>query len=109
MLAHLASSACGIDTGDIFGTGTISSSVCIPLPFPMNLQLKYVQSTVASHRSFGCLLELNEGVKNSVSEYPGESLIWLEDGDEVVMTAKHGVYGMVLGELRNRVHGHKST
>ena len=29
--------------------------------------------------------------------------------DEVVMTAKHGVYGMVLGELRNRVHGHKST
>lgn len=28
MLAHLASSGCGLQTGELFGTGTISSPVC---------------------------------------------------------------------------------
>ncbi|KAH7064331.1 putative 2-hydroxyhepta-2,4-diene-1,7-dioate isomerase [Paraphoma chrysanthemicola] len=88
MVAHLASSGCGLGTGDLIGTGTISS--------PTN---------DSSHRTFGCLFELTEGGTNPAFEADGEKLIWLEDGDEVVMTVKKGGCDIVFAELKSQLQG----
>ncbi|KAH8683788.1 putative 2-hydroxyhepta-2,4-diene-1,7-dioate isomerase [Ilyonectria robusta] len=92
MLAHLASSGCGLCTGDLIGTGTISS------PGDAN-----------DLRTLGCLFELTEGGKIAIQGSEGEQLTWLEDGDEVSMTVKAGDDGIGLGTLRSRLVGPRSA
>lgn len=72
MLSHHASSGCGLRTGDLLGTGTVSSS----------------QSIVDGASGLGCLHEINEAGTVLHPLKIGDSLVWLEDGDEVVMTGK---------------------
>lgn len=73
MLSYHASSGCGLRTGDLLGTGTISS-----------------QSSERSREggsSFGCLLEITDGGKKGFM-LGNEEVMWLEDGDEVIMSGK---------------------
>ncbi|KAL4886828.1 hypothetical protein BJY04DRAFT_176628 [Aspergillus karnatakaensis] len=68
-LAHLASAGEGLATGDIFGTGTISSNRT---------------NSAGENIGVACLLERHlPGNKLSVLEADG--IVYLEDGDEVIM------------------------
>jgi fumarylacetoacetase len=72
MLAHQASSGCGLRTGDLLGTGTIST--------PVN------ESSRIS--SLGCLHEMATAGTKPFLMSNGGIVTWLEDGDEIVMTGK---------------------
>ncbi|KXJ86991.1 putative 2-hydroxyhepta-2,4-diene-1,7-dioate isomerase [Microdochium bolleyi] len=69
MVAHLASSGCGLSTGDLIGTGTISSPNDSP-----------------ALRTLGCLLELTEGGRVPAGSSKDAELRFLEDGDVVAMS-----------------------
>jgi fumarylacetoacetase len=73
MLSHHASSGCGLRTGDLLGTGTISS------PATRNEE---------GVSSWGCLHEMTSGGTKAFVLQNGEKITWIEDGDEVVMTGK---------------------
>ncbi|KAI9375144.1 hypothetical protein BJX61DRAFT_495030 [Aspergillus egyptiacus] len=68
-LAHLASAGEGLSTGDIFGTGTLTS-----------------QRTNADGENIGvaCLLE-RMLPHNSLAALKADGIVYVEDGDEVVM------------------------
>jgi fumarylacetoacetase len=66
LLTHHASNGCNLNPGDLLGTGTISG------PEPDGL---------------GSLLELTRGGATAVRLPSGETRAFLEDGDEVVITA----------------------
>jgi fumarylacetoacetase len=68
MLSHHASSGCGLRTGDLMGTGTISS--------PGN----------GENASLGCLHELTRAGTQRHPLAPGKTTGFLEDGDEVVFS-----------------------
>lgn len=72
MLSHHASSGCGMRTGDLLGTGTISS--------------RRLGRTGTS--SFGCLHEATEAGQKPFTMMSGEAVTWLQDGDEVILTGK---------------------
>jgi fumarylacetoacetase len=85
MLAHLTSGGARLRTGDVFASGTVSG------PEPERR---------------GCLLELTWGGRQPVTLPGGSQLTWLDDGDEVVLTATApGALGgrIALGEVRGRV------
>ncbi|KAH6957409.1 putative 2-hydroxyhepta-2,4-diene-1,7-dioate isomerase [Fusarium avenaceum] len=88
MLAHLASSGCGLRTGELFGTGTISSPNDKP-----------------SSRTLGCLLELTEGGKKPANQgaEDADALVFLEDGDEVVISAWAKGCSFGLGSLSGQL------
>ncbi|KAF4215540.1 hypothetical protein CNMCM6457_005860 [Aspergillus fumigatiaffinis] len=86
MVAQLASSGCGLNTGDLLGTGTISSPNDTPIL-----------------RTLGCLFELTESGKIPAGQREGSKLIFLEDGDEVVMTAMAAGGTVNLGTLRGQL------
>ena len=67
MVAHHASNGCNLRPGDLLGTGTISS------PGPAGA---------------GSLLELSQGGRAPVTLPSGEQRRFLEDGDEVILTAR---------------------
>jgi fumarylacetoacetase len=75
MLAHQASTGCGLEVGDLIGTGTLSSS-----------KVQAEKTFGVSERSMrlGCLLEQCEDGKRPV-ETAQYILQWLEDGDEITM------------------------
>jgi fumarylacetoacetase len=82
MLAHHTSGGCNMRPGDLLGSGTISG------PAPENR---------------GCLLELTRRGAEPVTLPNGETRKFLEDGDEVVMTAfaeRAGAVRIGLGECR---------
>ncbi|MFC3214218.1 MULTISPECIES: fumarylacetoacetase [Novosphingobium] len=85
MVAHHASNGCNLTTGDLLGTGTIS----------------------APERSgFGSLMELSQGGKTPLDLPTGETRAFLEDGDEVIITASASAEGRVtigFGECRARI------
>lgn len=66
MLAHQTSNGCSVLPGDLLGTGTISG---------------------AQEDELGCLLELTEGGKRSIS-LGAEERHWLQDGDEVILRGR---------------------
>lgn len=66
MVAHQASNGCNIRPGDLLGTGTISAP---------------------DRDGRGCLLEMTEGGRDPIVLPNGESRTFLEDGDEVTITA----------------------
>lgn len=83
MLSHHASSGCGLRTGDLLGTGTISSLG------------KFAGDEVST---LGCLHELNMAGTRPFMLKNGEEITWIEDGDEVIMSGTiAGPHGSVMG------------
>jgi fumarylacetoacetase len=82
IVTHHASNGCNLNPGDLLGTGTISA------PSP---------------EGFGSLLEISQGGARAVELSNGERRTFLEDGDEVLMTARAVAEGRVpigFGECR---------
>jgi len=67
MITHHTVGGCNLRPGDLLGSGTISG--------PEKSQ-------------FGSLLELTQGGKSSIELPSGETRTFLEDGDEVILTAR---------------------
>jgi len=85
LVAHHTSGGCNLQPGDLLGTGTISTE---------------------SEGGWGSLLEITRGGKQPVELASGETRRFLEDGDEVVMTARarrDGFAGIGFGECRGVV------
>lgn len=82
MAAHHSSNGCNLQPGDLLGSGTISS------PEPT---------------AVGSILELAQRGKAPVQLPTGESRVFLEDGDEIIMRGRCSTPGKVaigLGECR---------
>jgi len=85
MLTHHASNGCNLQAGDLLGSGTISG------PEP---------------ESMACMAEKTEAGKKPFELSNGETRLWLEDGDEVILTAraeKAQFASIGFGECRGRV------
>ncbi|MEM5366361.1 fumarylacetoacetase [Paraburkholderia azotifigens] len=85
MVAHHTSNGCNLRTGDLLGSGTISG---------------------ADDAARACLTELSEAGKKPLALPNGETRIALEDGDEIVLTARASAPGAVsigFGECRGRI------
>lgn len=82
VVAHHTSNGCNLSAGDLIGSGTLSGP----------------QET-----SRACLLELSEGGRRPIRLPTGETRVFLEDGDTVVMTARceaEGRASIGFGECR---------
>jgi fumarylacetoacetase len=87
LVAHHTVNGCNLQPGDLLGTGTLSSE---------------------GRETFGSMLELSEGGKNPLVLANGETRSFLEDGDEVIMTAhaaREGYRTIGFGECRGRIAG----
>jgi fumarylacetoacetase len=87
LVAHHTVNGCNLQPGDLLGTGTLSGE---------------------SRETFGSLLELSQGGKSPLALANGETRSFLEDGDEVIMTAhavRQGYRTIGFGECRGRVAG----
>ena len=85
IVAHHASNGCNLQTGDLLGTGTISAS---------------------TPDGFGSLLEISRGGAEPVALPSGETRAFVEDGDEIILTARAaapGYAGIGFGEARARL------
>jgi fumarylacetoacetase len=80
MLAHLTSNGSSVRPGDLFASGTVSGP---------------------ERGQRGCLLELTWNGAEPLELGDGSTRTWLEDGDEVVISATAGA--VTLGEVRGRV------
>lgn len=85
IVTHHASNGCALQAGDLIGTGTLST---------------------AEPTGLGSMLEISQGGKAPISLPGGETRSFLEDGDEVVMTAHCRAAGAVpigFGSVAGRV------
>ena len=85
LLTHHASNGCNLQPGDLLGSGTVSGE---------------------AEDSRGCLLELTTRGAAPVKLPGGESRVFLEDGDEVILrgyAARPGARRIGLGECRGVV------
>jgi fumarylacetoacetase len=85
MLAHHTSNGCNLEAGDVLGTGTISGE---------------------QREQAACLLELTRNGVEPFTLPNGERRAWLEDGDEVILTARcerEGTEAIMLGECCGRI------
>ena len=85
LLTHHMSNGCNLQTGDLLGTGTLSGG---------------------EEGSDGSLLELSKGGKQPIMLPGGETRTFLEDGDELIMTAFAEAPGFVrigFGECRGTI------
>ena len=85
MVAHHTSNGCNLRAADLLATGTISGP---------------------ERKSAGCLLELTRNGFAPIQLANGEQRSWLEDGDELILTARcerEGVAPVVLGECRGTI------
>ena len=85
MLTHHVSNGCNLEPGDVLGTGTISG---------------------AGREEAACLLELTRNGAEPITLPNGERRSWLEDGDEVILTARcerEGAESITLAECSGRV------
>lgn len=69
-LVHHASAGCGLETGDVMGTGTISGDAV---------------DGKGGKRQLGCLYEATHRGADMVSLEDGSEMRYLDDGDEVVL------------------------
>jgi fumarylacetoacetase len=74
MIAHHTSNGCNLRAGDLLGTGTISESV---------------------DTGFGSLLEITQGGRRPITLPSGETRTFLEEGDEVLLSARAHAEGFV--------------
>ncbi len=74
ILAHHASNGCGLNPGDLLGTGTLST---------------------AEPQGYGSLLELTVNGAQPLALPNGETRAFLEDGDEVILSAQARAPGRV--------------
>lgn len=87
IIAHHSCNGCNLQPGDLIGTGTLST---------------------AAADGLGSLLEISKGGKEPLTMPTGEVRSFLEDGDELVLTARAEAEGFVsigLGECRGLVVG----
>ena len=87
LVAHLTSNGAGLRAGDLLGSGTISGP---------------------ERDQFGSLLELSWNGRDPVALNGGGHRSWLEDGDEVLITATAPAADggrFSLGEVRGRIRG----
>lgn len=85
LVAHHASNGCNLAPGDLLGTGTLSGQ---------------------ADTSWGSLMEISRNGTSAIELASGESRTFLEDGDEVIMTAYAEAEGFVrigFGECRARI------
>lgn len=85
IVAHHASNGCNLQPGDLLGTGTISGP---------------------DRSAYGSLLEISRGGAEPITLPSGEQRTFLEDGDEVVLTAtaqREGFVSIGFGECRARI------
>lgn len=86
MIAHHSSNGCNLSPGDLLGTGTISTP---------------------TDDGFGSLMELTRGGTQPIVLATGESRGFLEDGDELTLSAKaqaDGFVGIGFGACRANIH-----
>ena len=74
IVAHHASNGCNLQPGDLIGTGTLST---------------------AEDTGLGSLLEISQGGKRPIELPSGESRSFLEDGDELTLSARCAAEGAV--------------
>jgi len=74
IVAHHASNGCNLQSGDLIGTGTLST---------------------ADDAGLGSLLELSRGGKSPLTLPGGEQRSFLEDGDELTLSARCAADGAV--------------
>ncbi|KRA84215.1 fumarylacetoacetase [Altererythrobacter sp. Root672] len=82
ILTHHTSNGCNLRPGDLLGTGTISGP---------------------TREGYGSLLEISRGGAEPIDLPTGETRTFLEDGDEVVLSARasrEGFVGVGFGECR---------
>jgi len=87
MIAHHTSGGCNLNPGDLLGTGTVSGK---------------------EKESRGCLLELTMRGRDRIALPGGETRAFLEDGDEVTITAsceRDGFARIGFGECRGVILG----
>jgi len=87
LIAHHTVNGCNLRPGDLLGTGTLSGE---------------------TRDTFGSLLELSQGAKTPLVLANGETRNFLEDGDEVIMTAhavRDGYRTIGFGECRGKIAG----
>ena len=87
LVAHHSSGGCNMQAGDLLGTGTLTSG---------------------EEGGEGSLIELTSGGKKPITLPNGETRTFLENGDEVIMTAyaeKEGFARIGLGECRATIVG----
>ncbi|BAV64700.1 fumarylacetoacetase [Sphingobium cloacae] len=85
LITHHSVNGCNLAPGDLLGTGTLSG---------------------ASDESKACLLELTQGGREPLHLPGGESRAFLEDGDEIIITAFAEAPGFArigFGECRARI------
>jgi fumarylacetoacetase len=85
IVAHHSSNGCNLQPGDLIGTGTLSTD---------------------SDEGLGSLLEISRGGKRPLQLPSGETRSFLEDGDEICLTAwceREGAVRIGLGECVGRV------
>ncbi len=85
LVAHHACNGCNLMPGDLLGTGTLSGK---------------------TPQSFGSLMEITRGGSAAFTLPTGEARTFLEDGDEVIMTAhaeRDGYARIGFGECRGRI------
>lgn len=88
MLAHHSSSGCGLSTGDLIGTGTLSST---------KEQVAESGDEFDQTRRLGCLHELVQAGTQPLRLSDGSELTWLKDGDIVIMEGWAGSGGQTIG------------
>jgi fumarylacetoacetase len=87
LVTHHTVGGCNLRSGDLLGTGTLTSG---------------------DEGGEGSLIELTEGGKKNITLPNGETRTFLEDGDEVIMTAYAETEGFArigLGECRAVIVG----
>jgi fumarylacetoacetase len=85
ILTHHASNGCNLQPGDLIGTGTLST---------------------ADSSGLGSLLEISQGGKTPLTLPSGETRSFLEDGDELTLSAQcaaPGAVGIGFGHVSGRV------
>jgi fumarylacetoacetase len=85
MIAHHTSGGCNLQAGDLLGSGTISS---------------------AEPGGFGSLMEISSGGTEPVQLPGGETRSFLEDGDDIIMSAHavaEGARAIGFGECTGRI------
>ena len=87
MVAYQSLAGSGINSGDLIGTGTISTIA------EQATEAGYQQQTGRS----GCLQEATNGGKEPIQLPQEAELIWLEDGDKVTLEAWAGSDGSRIG------------